>query len=69
MRRPSKTREQRAYDRTARALRALCKHAVRFAQLEEDDDTTAALVVADFQGAAYRYTNTLTKREQRRMAK
>ncbi len=65
MRRPGKTREQREYDRVARALLRLRRAAVRWSECEAGEDEA----LTDLQAASDAYTTALAPKERRRLLK
>lgn len=67
MRRPSKTKAQRDYDRQQRALLRLRRAAVRFSEKEPDDHPD--LWLADLEAACDAYTTSLSPRERRKLLK
>lgn len=71
MRRPKKTREQRAYDKEQRMLLTLRKAAVRLCVASDDDDDPDAfhLAMTDLVAAAQRYALALPRAELRRLVK
>jgi len=72
-RRPAKTKAQKQYDKQKRALLLLRKTAVRYSVAVDtdsdgsDDGNGLINALTDLQGAANKYTNTLTVREARRL--
>lgn len=75
MRRPTKTKAQRAYDKMERALRRLTRAAVRYADqldLDHDDDEGGDELTfrhADLQGAAISFAHVLSPRERKKAGK
>lgn len=68
-RRPKMTTAQKKHAREQRALLTLRRAAVRYSMLSEVGDAHAlALAFADVTVASDRYRETLTKREQRKLA-
>jgi hypothetical protein len=71
MRRPAQTREQKKHAREQRALLTLRRSAVRYSMLGDDQEGSPhqlALAFADLTAAADRYRESLTVREQRKLA-
>lgn len=68
MRRPSKTKAQREYDRTQRALLRLRRAAARYS---ENDGTLGSHseLLADLEAACDAYTTSLSSRDLRRLLK
>lgn len=71
MKRPTKTRAQRQYDREQRALLRLRRAAVRHSMTTDGELPEEATIVTrtDLDAACDAYTNTLTTREKRRLSK
>lgn len=74
MKRPAKTKKQRTFDRSQRALLRLRKAAVRWSRGHKDsdgDDDGEMLVflLTDLQAAADKYTESLSPREVRKLAR
>lgn len=69
--RPAKTRAQRNYDRQQRALLRLRRAAVRHSMCTDGDLPEEASIVtrADLDAASDAYTNTLSTREKRKLAR
>lgn len=72
MRRPAQTREQKKHAREQRALLTLRRSAVRYSMLGDaqggDEPHQLALAFADLTIACDRYRETLTTRDQRKLA-
>lgn len=70
MKRPKRTREQRAYDKVMRKLERLKRAAVKLAVADDpDDNDTYTMAVTDLVGAAQSYALSLPRSELRRMVK
>lgn len=75
MRRPSKTKQQRTYDRSQRALLRLRKCSVRWSEGVKtdtdgsDDGDYLINALTDLQAAADAYTTSLSPKERRRLLK
>lgn len=69
MRRPSKTKAQREYDRTQRALLRLRRAAVRYSENDIERTPDAEELFADLEAACDAYTTSLSKRELRKLLK
>lgn len=67
MRRPSKTKAQREYDRTQRALLRLRRAAVRFS--ENVEGSLQIELRTDLEAACDAYTTSLPTRERKRLLK
>ena len=69
--RPAKTKAQRLFDKQQRALLRLRRAAVRHSLCTDGELPEEAAIVtrADLDAACDAYTNTLTKREQRKLSK
>lgn len=72
MRRPGRTARQAQYDREQRGLLRLRRAAVQIAEYIDEgrqDEDEAVFLQTQLSAAACAYSNALTKRERRRLAK